>query len=294
MKSVFHSIYGAIEKIIRRFDDDKVSVYAAQTSFFLIISSVPLVMLLITLLQYVLPVDRSVLNEFIINILPADNIIFKYIDNILDEIFGRTEVSIVSISAVTLLWSASRGFRSIARGIRNIYGSNKESNIIKNTLFSLVYTIIFIVILTISVTLIFFGSAMRYYLGNSNTLLSNVLNILLGLQGIIFFIVLVLIFALAYKGMARHEMKFKYQMIGAAFSAAGWIVFSFLYRIYIESFSNYSYIYGSLTAIILMMLWLYMCITILFIGAEINVWIYDKIKGTSYHKPRRRKNDDKK
>ena len=278
------SILNSISNIIQRFDDDKVSVYAAQTSFFLIISSVPLIMLLITLLQYVLPVDRDTLNEFIINILPADNIIFQFIDNVLDEIFGHTEVSIISISAVTLLWSASRGFRSIARGIRNIYGSNKQVNFIKNTLFSLIYTLIFIAILTLSVTLIFFSRVIHYYLDNQNTALSNIINILMNSQGIIFFAVLVLVFALAYKGMARHEMKFKYQMIGAAFSAAGWIVFSALYRIYIESYSNYSYIYGSLTAIILMMLWLYMCITILFIGAEINVWIYEKIKRTAHSK----------
>jgi len=286
------SILNTISNIIKRFDDDKVSVYAAQTSFFLIISSVPLIMLLITLLQYILPVDRDVLNEFIINILPADNIIFQFIDNILDEIFGHTEVSIISISAAALLWSASRGFRSIARGIRNIYGSNNQTNFIKNTLFSLIYTVIFIALLTLSVTLIFFSRVIHYYLDARNTVLSNILNMFLNSQGITFFIILILVFALAYKGMARHEMKFKYQMIGAAFSAAGWIIFSSLYRIYIETYSNYSYIYGSLTAIILMMLWLYMCITILFIGAEINVWIYEKIKGTAYNKSRRRKNDD--
>jgi Predicted membrane protein len=280
MKSKIFSLYNTVYKIIRRLDDDKISLYAAQTSFFLIISSVPLIMLLITLLQYILPVSRDILNEFITNILPADNVIFEFIDNILDEVFGRTEISIISISAITLLWSASRGFRSIARGTRNIYGNRKKTNFVKNTLFSFVYTIVFIAILTLSVTLIFFGRVLQYYLEAGNTQLMNVISIFLDLQGLILFIVLIFVFALAYKGMARHEMKFKYQMIGAGFSAAGWLVFSFLYAIYIDKFSNYSYIYGSLTAIILMMLWLYMCITIFFVGAEINVCIYERLKKT--------------
>ena len=278
MKSKISSLYNTVYKIIKRLDDDKISLFAAQTSFFLIISSVPLIMLIITMLQYILPVGRDTLNEFVVNILPSDNVIFKFIDNILDEVFGNTEIPIISISAITLLWSASRGFRSIARGMRNIYGNRKQSNFVKNTLFSLVYTLVFIAILTLSVTLIFFGRVLQSYLENQNTLLSNIIGVSLDLQGLILFIVLIFVFALAYKGMARHEMKFKYQMIGAVFSAAGWLIFSFLYTIYIDKFSNYSYIYGSLTAIILMMLWLYMCISILFIGAEINVYFYEKFK----------------
>lgn len=285
MKSKFISAYNIVGRIIKRLDDDKVSVYAAQTSFFMIISIVPLIMLLVTLLQYILPVDRDTLNDFIINILPPENEIFKYIDNVLDEVFGRTETSIISISAITLLWSASRGFRSIARGIRNIYGNDEEIGFIKNSLFSLVYTLIFIVILSLSVAFIFFGSTLHNYIDRKNTVLLNILNTLLDSQGLIFFIMLILVFALAYKGMARHEMKFIYQMIGAGFSAAGWLIFSSLYTVYIDNFSNYSYIYGSLTAIILMMLWLYMCITILFIGAEINVWIYEKIKRSTRYQP---------
>lgn len=261
MKSKLTLLY----KILKRLDEDKVSVYAAQTSFFLIISSVPLLMLMTTLLRYILIIDRDTFYSFILNILPADNEIFTFIDNLLDEILRRTDFPIISVSAITLLWSSSRGFRSIARAIRNIYRSKEGTNFIKNTLFSFFYTIIFILIFTLSIALMFFGKFIH-----------DIINA----QEIIFFVILILVFSLAYKGMARHEMKFRYHMIGAIFSAVGWLIFSYLYKIYIDRFSNYSYIYGSLTAIILMMLWLYMCIIILFLGAEINVWIYNKLKNT--------------
>lgn len=285
MKSKILAVYNAIEKIIKRLDDDKINIYAAQASFFVVISSVPLAMLFVTLLQYILPIERDALYQIVVDILPANNKIFSFIDNLLDEIFGRADLSIVSISAITLLWSSSRGLKSIARGIRNIYGNDEEFGIIKNTLFSFVYTIIFICILTLSIVLIFFGRFLQSYLDNKNTVILNIINALLDSQGLITFVVLVFVFALAYKGMARHEMKFKYQLIGAMFSALGWLIFLSLYTIYIDKFSNYSYIYGSLTAIILMMLWLYICMIILFMGAEINVWIYRKIKGSSNNKP---------
>ena len=62
-------------------------------------------------------------------------------------------------------------------------------------------------------------------------------------------------------------------MPGALFTGAGWILFSYIFSVYINNFSNYSRIYGSLTAIVLLMLWLYSCMTILLYGAEVNMEI---------------------
>ena len=61
------------------------------------------------------------------------------------------------------------------------------------------------------------------------------------------------------------------ELPGAILSAAGWLGFSYLYSFYIDRMSNYSAMYGSLTAIVLCMIWLYACMYIMFIGAELNV-----------------------
>ena len=61
---------------------------------------------------------------------------------------------------------------------------------------------------------------------------------------------------------------------GAMFSALGWLVFSYVFSLYIDNFANMTYMYGSLTAFIILMLWVYFCIYIFFIGAEINKKIY--------------------
>ncbi|HIU47977.1 MAG TPA: YihY/virulence factor BrkB family protein, partial [Candidatus Avimonoglobus intestinipullorum] len=76
---------------------------------------------------------------------------------------------------------------------------------------------------------------------------------------------------LVYKTFSGKKMPYKRHLPGAVFTTAGWMVFSFLFSIYIENFANYSYIYGSLTAIVLMMLWLYSCMIILLFGAELNM-----------------------
>ena len=64
---------------------------------------------------------------------------------------------------------------------------------------------------------------------------------------------------------------------GAMIASVGWIAYSVLFAFYIDNFSNYAPLYGSLTAVILLMLWLYSCMYILFLGAEINLYYIRKI-----------------
>ena len=269
-----------IKNIFAWLENELIIVYAAQASFFWTISFVPLIMLSIQLLQYIIPVDKYTLTELFVNFIPQDNQIFVFFENIIDEIFGKTNFPIVSITAITLLWSASKGIRSISRCIINIYGKPEETNFIKYFLFSFIYTIIFIIVLISAMILILFGRKLEEYTSRQDIIIYNILRVIFNLKSFISFIILILIFVFAYRGMAGNKLhvkfKFRYHIAGAVFSAAGWLVFSFFYTIYIDKFSNYSYIYGSLTAIILLMLWLYFCIIIFLLGAKINVLIYEK------------------
>ena len=69
---------------------------------------------------------------------------------------------------------------------------------------------------------------------------------------------------------------------GALFSALGWLVFSYAFSIYIDNFSNMTYMYGSLTAVVIMMFWIYFCIYIFFIGAEINKKMYPETEAKHF------------
>jgi membrane protein len=90
--------------------------------------------------------------------------------------------------------------------------------------------------------------------------------------------ILTLCFAMLYTYVPEKKQQFLKQVPGAIFSTLGWIGFSFAFSIYFSNFSNYSVMYGSLTAIVLLMLWLYSCISILFFGAEINYYYSENWK----------------
>ena len=60
---------------------------------------------------------------------------------------------------------------------------------------------------------------------------------------------------------------------GCVFTSVAWAVFSYVFSIYLEYASNMSVLYGSLTTLVVVMLWLYFCMYLLFIGAEINQYL---------------------
>ncbi|MBQ2676857.1 MAG: YihY/virulence factor BrkB family protein [Clostridia bacterium] len=260
--------------VFTRISNDRITVYAAQASFFVIISAIPFVMLLILMLQTFMPVDKNQMMQIMYQYLPPSLIDFA--TQIMDEIFSRAHFSVLSVAAVAILWTSSRGLSGISQGIKNVYRCPPGKIFVLDYLFSLLYTLVFIGIMSASVIILVFGGYIQNILRQHSAALAGIVDKLMFLRGAIFLVFLTLIFMLAYKVLGKSEMKFKRQFPGALFAAVGWIVFSFGYSIYINNFSNYSYVYGSLAAIMLLMLWLYMCMIILLLGAELNIMLYEK------------------
>ena len=121
--------------------------------------------------------------------------------------------------------------------------------------------------------LIAFGNTIVTFIHSKYTKLSTTINIILNWRIIWQCLSLFLIFWLMYKYVPNHKVKFKSQIPGAAFSAIGWYILSYVFSIYLKVFKNFSVIYGSLTSIILLMIWVYWCMYTVLIGAEINSWM---------------------
>ena len=90
------------------------------------------------------------------------------------------------------------------------------------------------------------------------------------LRSFLGFTIFFLFFLLLYMFIPDRKPNVKEEIPGAMFTSVLWILFSYLFSIYIDYFTNFSSIYGSLTYIVLFMLWLYVCMNILFFGALIN------------------------
>lgn len=202
-----------------------------------------------------------------------------------DEIFADTKLSLTIVSAVALLWSASKGVYAIIGGFNSVYEVKEGRNFILLRLIAMFYTIAFLAILVAALTLMVFGNFIGDYLYSIFTDLKGLVYIISSFRFIIGFVFLVLFFTLVYKTVPGGKQKFLDQIPGAVMASAGWVSFSILFSFFVNNFSNYANIYGSLTAIIVLMLWLYICMYIMFLGAEVNFILSSKTNNNEEKTP---------
>lgn len=282
MKNMLKKGLGLLKQFSVRCMKDKVGVFAAQASFFLIISCVPFIMLLLALSQYVIPFSKEEILQMVTN--HTSPLILDFAAHIINELFDKSAVSILSVTALTTMWSASRGVMSLIQGLDNIYMKDASTNYIRERAASILYTLIFMVSLIVCVVLMFIGQKAQALLAQYTPFLHKAVLIILRFRGILFILALAFLFTVIFTFLPGQKKKFVHQIPGGIFSAVGWFLFSKIYSIYIDNFSNFSYVYGSLTAIVLLMLWLYFCMNIFLWGAELNEMLLDhQVKKLSAH-----------
>ncbi len=266
------------KEIFDKYRKDEVTVYAAQSSFFIIIAFFPFIMLLLTLIQLIPAIQKSDVMELMVAIMP--DMLDALVVGIIDDLYTKSPATIISISAIAALWSASRGTLGIERGLNRVYESPMKRGYLVRRLISSGYTLLFIAACIGSLFLLVLGSSIYSFVIKWFPMLADFAELIYSLRSFAVLFLLIIVFSGLYKWLPQKHHTLKSQMPGALFATLGWIVFSALFSIYFNNFSNYSYMYGSLTAVVVLMLWLYICICILFIGAEINYFL-DKYFGGS-------------
>ena len=264
-----------IIRMILKFTDDMrkdfVGQYAAQSAFYTVLSAVPFIMLVILCLKYIVPFDVNAVITTINTTFPEQ--VSSFLSQVLIEVFFRTQsTAMLSAVVIAALWSSSMGTMAIYCGLNQINGYVRPYNWIAARIVSFFYNIIFVLVIVASGTLMLFGNTLLALIEEDFTPARYALQLLTDprVSLILSLILLVPGFMAMYTLLPQRKMKFLHQFPGALATVLGWLTFSFGYRIYIEHFSKYSLIYGSLTAIVLMMLWVFFCLYMLLIGAELN------------------------
>lgn len=254
-----------------KYSADEMSVYAAQASFFIILAAFPFLMLLLSLIQLIPVISESDLLTFVVQMVP--DTLDALVVSIIDSLYSDSPMTILSATAITALWSASRGMLSIERGLNRIHGVPRRRGYLLSRTVCSGYTVVFSVMCVLCLVFLVFGENIRRQLLRLFPALTR-FRYLLSLSGSLLPLVILFFFFLTLYSLLPHKRQtLKSQLPGAVFSSVGWSVFSVGFSFYFRNFSNYAVMYGSLTAVILLMLWLYFCICILFLGAEIN-WYY--------------------
>lgn len=277
MNNLYHGIRGFTKKI----EQDYVAVFSAQAAFFIVLSFFPFIMFLLTLIHY-LPIQEHVMMKTFNDMLPKA--LNSYIVLIVSEVYDHTSTTIVSLTAITALWSASKGFLGLVRGLNSVYDINETRNYFRLRLISALYTLAFTILIILTLILLVFGNQLYLWIENHAPDFIDVAVLIISLRAIVTLLLLTFFFVLMFVVIPNRKTTVMSELPGAIIAAAGWLGFSYLYSFYIDNMGNFSSTYGSLTAIVLLMLWVYFCMYILFIGAEINAYLSDHHLFSKLHK----------
>ncbi len=253
---------------------DNIKAYAAQSAFFIVMSLIPFAMLFISLIQYT-PVTKSMVMEIINRLMPE--YISPFLIGIINEVYNNS-VGIVPVSAVIALWSAAKGIQCLTDGLNSVYDIEETRNWIFLRFRAVLYTLMLVVAIVVSLTLMVFGNSLQNLIVTYIPIVSDITQGILRCRSLILMAMLMIFFLMVFKMLPNRRSGFKNQLPGSILSAVGWSLLSFGISVYVDYFNGFS-MYGSLTTIILVMMWLYLGSYILLVCAEFNK-IYEEYSST--------------
>lgn len=260
-----------VRMILKELESDNVRAFAAQSAYFLILSAIPLLMLVIVILQTFLnhTTIRMEMTSLQLELLPSA--IGSFLTRVMNEVY-QNAVTIVPVSILTAIWASSKGMTAITLGLNHVYRVEESRNYIMQRLRGMLYVILFLVGILVSMILLVFGNKLSGYVSFVFPFLKPMLAGILENRVFLIGMILFVVFMALYKFMPNCKKQWRYQVPGAIFSVLGWLFFSFGFSVYVDYFSGFSDMYGSMTTIILLMLWLYWCMYIVLLGGKINYY----------------------
>lgn len=255
-----------LEKILERFNEHRLNASAAHAAFFIMLSFIPCIILLFSLLQFT-SIQKTDVLIFVQNIVPTEMLTF--ITGIVGEAYNKTATT-VSVSALAALWSAGRGMMALTQGLQSIAEIKETRNYFAVRLRATLYTVVLLLSIIVFLLLGVFGNALLELITMKFPIATCVVNLIIDVKNIFLLLFATVIFCLIFRFMPGNEMPLNQHLPGAVITSLGWFVYSYAFSMYVEKFSGFSNMYGSLTTIILIMLWLYFGMYITLIGAETN------------------------
>lgn len=284
MKEKFNRIKGYAFRVMDVVSSHHTGAYAAQAAYFFVLSMIPIILLLLTMVQF-----TSLTKDYIMNaVLQAfPTTVEGLIESIVDQVYSQSG-TIIPITVLVALWSAGRGVLSITNGLNCVYESRETRNYVYLRIRASLYTVIFLVAIILSLVLSVFGNRIAIMLNQHFPVLVRLIDTVIRSRTLITLGILTLFWDTVYKYLPNRKnigkTTMKKQLPGAIFTACAWQVISFVFSIYLDIFTGFTTMYGSLTMIILIMLWLYMCMYVILLGGEVNALLQRAIKMFAHEK----------
>ena len=260
-----------ILRIIMTVNSHHTGAYAAQAAYFFVLSLIPILLLLVFMAVRYTPLNQDDVLNAVLQVFPSS--VSDLMRGIVYQVYRQSE-SVIPVTIIVALWAAGRGVLSVTSGLNAIYSNIETRNYFYLRIRSTIYTLLFLIAIILSLVISVFGNSISAIVYEHIPFLSRVVDFIMRIRTLVTLVILTVFWDMVYRFLPnrRHKAKttFRKQLPGAAFTACGWLLISFVFSIYLDIFTGFSDMYGSMTTLILILLWLYGCMYIILLGGEIN------------------------
>lgn len=242
-----------------------ISSYAASMAFFLFLSMIPLLMALCAVLPFTTLTEGNLINA-ITQVTP--NAMDSMVVSVVSDVYERS-AGTITIYAIVAVWSAAKAMLAMIRGLNAVYDFEERRNYFVLRFIACIYTVIMLIAMILALFVMVFGNVIVDLLLTDIPQLHLIVQFIMHFRFLFSWAVLTLGFGLIYAYVPNNKLRFKAQLPGAAFSAIIWSGASYAFSVYVDHFSGFG-TYGNLTTVVIMMIWFYLLMYILLIGAHIN------------------------
>ncbi len=261
----FHRLYYIFRDFNWQMTKKNIGAFAASTAFFLFLSMIPLLMALCAILPYTTLTEENLISA-IMQFTP--DAMHALVISIVSDVYARS-AGTITVFAIVTVWSASKAMLALIRGLNAVHDFEERRNYFVLRFIACIYTVIILAAMIVALLVMVFGNVIVNLLLADIPPLHILVQFIMHFRFLLSWLVLTLIFALIYAYVPNSKLRFKGQIPGAAFSAILWSAASYAFSVYVDHFNGFG-TYGGLTTVVIMMIWFYLLMYILLIGAHIN------------------------
>lgn len=271
------SLYDVSVFFIKGLQEGAITTRASSLAFNFFLAFFPSIIVFFTLIPYI-PIDgfQQTLMEIISNVLPPSTNSATF--STLEDIINNQRGGLLSIGFILALYFSTNGMSSLIQAFNSSYHIRENESIIKHQMLSILLTIVISALVFLTIILIIFGKASIIYMIDYQLINENKLVLLNAAKWVILIFMLFLGITTIFNLGPAIKSQIKIFSPGAILATLFIILTSIVFSYYIDNFSQYNKIYGSIGTLIIILLWIYFNAIFLLIGFELNASIFNAKK----------------
>jgi len=267
MKKFAHFTRALYNKI----KENEIMPLATQLTYRLVFALFPFIIFLISLVGY-FDIDAELLLEESFAVFPLQ--IAQVINDVIHDVVDTRNPSIMSTSLLLSIFTVSSGFNSIMRGVNKVYDQEDPRSIVARWLYSTLLVIALAFAIITSLLVVIYGDAI-YGVIYRHLDPHRFFSAIFGFAGLLITVTIMLAtIILIYSLSLGKKQSIVSLLPGAMLTIVVWAISSSAFNFYINNFSRYSLVYGSIASIFITMLWLNIISATILIGAQTNALLH--------------------